>query len=294
VDPKATSYNPFSNYPEIELKQLPVDMPSSYRVRIRTLLPFVAPNASVADLAYISKDGSMSPIPVQNRPWEWIEYLGERSAHEAKDDDTPDGVLKNAASLSLDLFDTHALARRPATIAGENAVVKVGRQNAQRALSMLEETMFTESVFKRDWRESRTFASSLSQDASEVQPEAEDEIGPLPNFTATDRRSNSSRMASPVSSVRSRASVQPMIPSVIYQSPAHPQQQRISMSGSSASDAIDVDSLNFDVSHPASSLPMQGSNKRKATEDVDHDDADNAQKKQQGKGGSAKPRPKKR
>ncbi|TFY51580.1 hypothetical protein EVJ58_g10491, partial [Rhodofomes roseus] len=58
VDPKSATFDPFRNYPEIELCHLPAGTPPEYRARIRTLLPYVALNPAVADLAYATRDAS--------------------------------------------------------------------------------------------------------------------------------------------------------------------------------------------------------------------------------------------
>ena len=86
VDPNVTTTDPYRYYPSYELRLLPADMPVEYRSRVRALMPYVEPNLAVADLAYVSKDSSGtiltsegSVIPVQNKPWEWSEYLGDLS-----------------------------------------------------------------------------------------------------------------------------------------------------------------------------------------------------------------------
>ncbi|KAI0093156.1 hypothetical protein BDY19DRAFT_989824 [Irpex rosettiformis] len=298
ADPKATSYDPIKNYPKYELQQLPPDIPPSYRSCIRTLLPFVSLNATVADLAYIVKDNDSTSMSVPNRPWEWMEYLGDRAIHEAKDEKTTDGTIKNTTSLSLELFDTHSLGKCSIdTTADAASSITLDRQRVRGTLSELQETSFTESVFQRDWRESRMFMASPFQDPGPSHPEAEDEVGPLPSLTATERRSSSSRMGSPVSSVRSRGSVQPPGPSLLHHSPL----QLLSTSGSTASDAIDVDSLNVDTSNSLpSTSQFQNSNKRKASEDAGDDDVQIMQgpstshKRLKGKTVAAKSKTKKR
>lgn len=268
-------------------------MPPPYRSCLRTLLPFVSLNASVADLAYVSKESDSIPVPVQNRPWEWMEHLGERSVHETKDESISDTTLKNSTSLSLELFDTRAIGKRLVTDTTDDVNnLNYDYQKVTSALSMLQETSSVESIFKRDWRESRLSASLPFHESSHS--ELDDEVGALPNFTVPDRRSASSRMASPASSVRSRGSVQPMGSSMLHQSPTQIQGQRLPMSGSTASDAIDVDSLTTDVSHSfTSSSQAQGRSKRKATEDPDDEvQVVSLQNKQKGKN-VAKPKAKK-
>ena len=115
ADPKSTTFDPFRNYPEFELSQLPAGTPQEYRTRLRTLLPFVALNPSVAGLAYATRDASGTLTitqPVQNRPWEWTEYLGDVPPGEVNPRaDEPAGTrieerasVRNSASITLELF----------------------------------------------------------------------------------------------------------------------------------------------------------------------------------------------
>ncbi|CAL1707851.1 unnamed protein product [Somion occarium] len=243
VDPKATVYNPFQHYPEIDMQTLPSDMPLEYRRQIRTLLPFVPPNLAVANLAYVSQDatGQTTMTPVQNRPWEWTEYLGEASPVEPKSEDK-DGderiVVKNSASISLELF--------AARVTGER-VIPSGQTDSRTECMVrtFQDDLASHTVFQRDWMETRALSHMLRPDRTEQ----EDEVGPLPTFPntaqgGTDRRSNS-RRPSPASSIRSRGSVArpPSVRSSIRQSPALTR-----FSGSTAGEVIDVDSLDFSTS----------------------------------------------
>ena len=296
ADPKATSYEPMKKYPKYDLQQLPPDIPGTYRSCLRTLLPFVSLNASVDGLAYVANDNDTTPTPVSNHPWEWMEYLGEPSTQEVGDEGAVAGTVKNTTSLSLELFNAHALAKRSADVSSDNPQATLDGQRVLGTLNELRETSFLESIFKRDWRESRVFVSSPLQGSTPSHPEAEDEVGPLPGLISTDRRSISSRMASPVSSIRSRGSVQPPGSASMHHSPSQPQPQRMSTSGSTASDAIDVDSLNADT---FSSMSQTQSNKKRKTTDGD-DGVDvqvvhgpsTSQKKLKSKTGAAKSKPK--
>lgn len=282
LDLKATPFDPFHNYPKLELQHLPSDMPSDYRSRLRVLVPFVAQNASVSDLAYIGKDAAASegsPIPAQNRPWEWTEYLGERSAVDEKNAD--DGhVIKNSASLSLELFGARAAGKRVNFVGAEKVDSLL-----EGTLIRLHDASYGESVFKRDWRESRLEQNSLVSESLQ-RTEESDQLGPLPTFgaTSTEHRTDS-RMGSPASSIRSRSSVQPMFTTSLRQSP---QSQAQRMSGSAASEVIDVDSLDMSAT---TSLSHQGASKRKASDDpsdeedvqILHGPVIASQKKQKGK-----------
>lgn len=235
-------------------------MPASLRSRIRALLPFVAQNASVADLAYVPKDAAANdggPMPVQNRPWEWTEFLGERSFSDEKSVDD-NNTIKNSSSLSLDLFGTRSAGRRlnPGNLEKLDHLL-------EGTLSRMQDTTYVESVFKRDWRESR-----LDQNLhllGELQTtEQDDQLGPLPSFGSFAEQRSNSRMASPASSIRSRSSTQ-LVAGTSYRQSSQPPTR---LPGSTASEAIDVDSLEFSTTTASFS---QG-NKRKASDEPEGDE----------------------
>lgn len=115
LDPKTVAFDPFRLYPQIEMRKIPSSMPMEYRQRIRTLLPYVDLNAAVDGLSLASKDasGEFSNFqPVQNRPWEWTENLGDQVFPDSRVDDKisdPRNPIKNVASIPLELFS----AKRP-------------------------------------------------------------------------------------------------------------------------------------------------------------------------------------
>ena len=154
VDPKAP-YDPFRNYPDFELSELPCDMPAEYCRQLRILLPYVLPNATVQDLAYASHDPSGSLVntaPVQNRPWEWTEYLGDAPTTDTKGNES---TVKNSAALSLDLFDMQITSDRivqPSTTSLDPLT-----EANRRAFH----DDFSQSVFQRDWRETRIIPDNV-------------------------------------------------------------------------------------------------------------------------------------
>ncbi|KAF9819188.1 hypothetical protein IEO21_02359 [Rhodonia placenta] len=262
VDPKATTFDPFRNYPEFELSQLPVGMPPEHRSRMRALLPYVALNQTVADLAYATRDasGALHPVqPVQNRPWEWTEHLGDippgdpaaPAADKDKDGPNEHATVRNSASLALELF--------AARMTGETLVPAYDDARVDAAVRTFQEGTAGESVFIRDWRETRVALPDELAGAGRGRMEHEDDP---PAATSSQR-------ASPALSVRSgRGSAHPSGPSStasIRQSPAQGhavqhQLSRLSVSTSATSEIIDVDS--FDVGGV--------SGKRKATSaDID-------------------------
>ena len=240
TDPRSINYDPFHNYPDFKLSQLPPDMPLELKHQFRTLLPYVAINPAVRNLVYASRqpDGTLVYHgPVQNRPWEWTEYLG---------DDNPD-EFKNSGSLPLELFD--------AKLTGDHLLETGGlSERAESFLRSLRNDVVSENVFERDWREGRVplqtgtppeFGSRLGGN------EEEDEEG----NSKVQRGQQSSRGASPASSVRSRISA------ASFRSPSVSSQ--LSRGGGST-DVIEVDSL------PSTSSTR--TQKRKATKEIDEDE----------------------
>jgi len=240
TDPRSINYDPFHSYPDFKLSQLPPDMPLELKHQFRTLLPYVAINSAVRNLVYASRqpDGTLVYHgPVQNRPWEWTEYLG---------DDNPD-EFKNSGSLPLDLFE--------AKLTGDHMFDASGlSERAESFLRTLRNDLVSENVFERDWREGRVplqtgtppeFGSRLGGN------EEEDEEG----SSKVQRGQQNSRGASPASSVRSRIST------TSFRSPSVSSQ--LSRGGGST-DVIEVDSL------PSTSSTR--TQKRKATKEIDEDE----------------------
>ena len=276
-------------------------MPPEYRARLRTLLPYVELNPVVADLVYVTRDATGAvigaPVPVQNRPWEWTEYLGDPIITDDRSSDTS-GTLKNSASLSLELFGAHPT--------GENVIALDAAKGDARAYSeirALQDDQHGESIFKRDWRETRVdpdlALSGPPKDAAQTQGVAgPSQIHQQQSSDGRQSSTQSSRMASPsASSVRSRGSVQPSGMSFIS-SPAG--QSFARLTGSSAADPIDVDSLDIPMS--TGTGKSKGKGKRKMADIVEDDEVEliedpvpvtQADKKSKGKT-AAKTRAKKR
>lgn len=297
TDPKASVPDPFYFYPQIELQNLPHDMPVEYRQEIRFLLPFVSPNTAIAELGYVSKDnsGAENLVPVQNRPWEWTEYLGDPVAPDRKDDRGAEetSCIKNSASISLELFSARPTGERIVVSGTSDVNLRVDGD-----VRALQDEQLGESVFKRDWRETRVDPERALSGPVKGQDDANSGIPNAPNNASSSEgrhsSSQSSRMASPASSVRSRGSVQP------FGGPFNPSPASASFSrftGSNAGDPIDVDSLDM----PVSAVTGQSKGKRKMPDIAEDDEVEilegasssQAAKKPKGKT-VAKPRAKKR
>ena len=225
TDAKATTLDPFRCYPTYELRSLPQDMPLEYRARIRALIPFVEPNLAVADLVYAStsKDAlgasETTYVPVQNRPWEWTENLGEpagtdmtkenmdsRSIHAAHHSTDQNVVVRNSASLSLDLFNARVIGKR-AHLSDDLADAINEDARVDGTLRMLEDDLLSESIFRRDFRETRVDPSVADAKLSTRSAQDQDSLDSAGAAAGSDRHS-SPRMGSP-SSARSRGSMQP-------------------------------------------------------------------------------------
>lgn len=250
-------------------------MPASFRRKIRSLLPYVALHPAIADLAYCPREAGADisqSVPVQNRPWEWTEFIGDPPTVEGKAEDTEDeqGAVTNSTSIALDLFDLQ--------ITGERVFHRHQDAKVDSAVRTFFDATYGENIFQRDWQDSRTLSLIVQERPSDAErEELEDEVGPLPNFYSSklhsgsrrtpDRPSENSRRSSPASSARSRTSlhVTTSNSASMKQSPLFSR-----FTGSSAADAIDVDSLSGD-------MPVAGpsSLKRKAsTSQADDDDAE--------------------
>lgn len=198
---KGVVFDPFRNYPDFPYSCIPSDAPPSYVGPLRALLAHFSPSPTVANLSTAHRDATSGNlvlgVPVVNRPWEWIENIGEPITAQDQEAHTQHPI-RNASSLSLELFGARAT--------GDGIV------DAQ--LYQFEDGLNAESMFKRDWRETRIEPDGAwhgvdSAGAHDREEEA-DELGQMPTFAGQrgmDSRSKpGSRRVSPASSVRSRAS----------------------------------------------------------------------------------------
>ncbi|EJF57727.1 hypothetical protein DICSQDRAFT_182976 [Dichomitus squalens LYAD-421 SS1] len=286
-DIKATvPFDPFRNYPEFNLSELPADLPPEYKTRMRSLLPYVELNPAVEGLIYTTRDASgalISSVPVQNRPWEWTEYIGENPAGDLSrggDERALDGrtQVKNSAALSLELFEARVTGDRiilPTRQVHQGFAGDVEDMMAEENLRSFQDDVYSEGPFRRDWRETRIPLSdgTRSGTGSRGNSAGDDNSGtgvpPLPALighasrnTTTERRP-SSRGPSPASSVRSAGSARSV--ASLRQSPAHALSR---LSVSTSGDIIDADALDGGGSGTGSS------NKRKTMSTIAEEDSD--------------------
>ncbi|KAH7922771.1 hypothetical protein BV22DRAFT_1094076 [Leucogyrophana mollusca] len=208
--PIAPTFDPFRYYPSLSAHPsltLSSTIPPSCLAQLHTLLPSHSfpPNLTVANLVSATRDPTSGEYvygeQVLNRPWEWVEWLGAPEEGEGGG-----GEAKNSASISLDLFG--------ARLTGDRILPSLSTTNPSSPdtphdtrregdIRTFEDSLFAESVYRRDWRETRLRDESNSATSSRgggMKGEEGDEVGMLPIFGQV---TMGSRRASPASSVRS-------------------------------------------------------------------------------------------
>lgn len=286
LNSRSKSANPdlFKFYPKNPKSDLPLDIPPEFYSQLCSLLPQLPPNNVVKDLVHAHRDSSGKLIystPVQNRPWEWIENLGEA----VLDDNLvklPDSNIKNTGSLSLE----HFAARPTADHILQSTVLPRGKDNSDQTnmrlegdLRSFEDGITAESIYKRDWRETRLEAHRDVHAGNDgTNGEGIDDIGAL--TAPTGKARSGSRRPSPASSVRSRDSAHGSIASM-RQSPGVGTKVSLSTVGEMTEEG-DVDTAEIVVV----------GHKRKADDDVEMVEAGISDKARKVKG--VKPRPKRK
>ncbi|KAF7321446.1 Med12 domain-containing protein [Mycena kentingensis (nom. inval.)] len=133
LNSKTTALDPFAHSPHVLPADIPADFPREYRNQVQALLRHLPPPALVSHLSTTHRDASGVLVhdgPVQNRPWEWIENLGEP-------------IVPGRIRESYLRSRTRAPSRW-----SWHARVEADIRSFQDGLS-------TESLLKRDWRETR-------------------------------------------------------------------------------------------------------------------------------------------
>lgn len=240
-DSKSISFDPFRHYPNLSVIDLPVELPSEYRKQISTLVQ-CPPDSVVTNLFNTHHDAQGNEVvglSVTNRPWEWIENLGEPSVLDGKEDEREKEhlkskyLVKNSGSISLDHFG--------ARLTGNGIKHDMATDIESRTASSIRsfEDGCSESLFNRDWRETRLewdtepSPETLFRSRGELDPVLSDSL----NATHGQR-------ISPPSSVISRESTQGTVSSSSTRqqhSPSHTIHSRTT--NSSIHEIIDVDSV---------------------------------------------------
>lgn len=137
---------------------LPPNLSSEYREQLCALLPYAASNPLVANLMTAQRDADgklQASSPVLNRPWEWIENIGDQLAVDPKEDqkereERTRYLVRNSASLSLETFG--------ARITGDGIIRNIMSSEEPRVdgdIRIFEDGLSVEGIFERDWRQSR-------------------------------------------------------------------------------------------------------------------------------------------
>ena len=198
------------------------------------------PDSVVSNLVSTHHDAQGNEIfgpSVTNRPWEWIENLGEPSVLDVKEDEREKELfkskylVKNSGSISLDHFG--------ARLTGDGIKHDMATDVDPRVASSIRsfEDGCSESLFSRDWRETRL--------ECDIEPSPETLFrlkGELENDTpglSDSLNTAQGQRTSPPSSVISRGSTQGTASSMRQQSPAHTINSRAT--NSTVHEIIDVD-----------------------------------------------------
>ncbi|KAF8972899.1 hypothetical protein BDZ97DRAFT_2053658 [Flammula alnicola] len=245
-DAKLITFDPYRYYPNIPVTDISTEMPPEYRKQILSLLVQLPPDSVVTDLVNVHRDAQGNTVygaPVVNKPWEWIENLGDPSVLDPKEEERDREekerlhlkyLVKNSGSISLDHFGARLTGDgiKQRTL-NDNEVQMEGR------LRSFEDGM-SENLFIRDWRETR-WSSELSQ---ETNNRHRGEFNADALFASDPSKAQSSR-ASPTSSIVSRSSTQGTASSLRQQHQQQSPSQTIHSrpSNSTVHDVIDVDMM---------------------------------------------------
>ncbi|KAL1745362.1 hypothetical protein HDZ31DRAFT_36596 [Schizophyllum fasciatum] len=154
-----TPFDPYARYPDPLSFTPPPDLPPEHHRALRTLTPHLPPPPIIAHLAAATRDPATHELlptaPVPNRPWEWIEHLGELPADadpylhaRAQQQVAPAGAhaLRNAGALPLELFAARGTGEGvPANVPGADA-------RTRGALAGFQDGIAGEGLFARAWR----------------------------------------------------------------------------------------------------------------------------------------------
>ncbi|KAF8995454.1 hypothetical protein BDQ17DRAFT_1430355 [Cyathus striatus] len=248
-DSKGVSFDPFRHYPSLPVSELPTGLPAEYRKQIISLLPYQPVVPTISNLVNSHKDMHGNVVfgsPVINRPWEWIENLGEPTLVDAKEGRqrhergkvVTSCQIKNSASLPLENFGVQ--------LTGANIIRNISAGYDSRSkgnIQSLEDGLPSDGIFARDWRETRVDPDSVSLPSS--RSEMSQEISGHSTFK---RERRGVPRGSPTSSVISRPSA---LGSSVRRSPT--QASHSHASNSTVSEIIDVDSLSNATSRKDSS-----------------------------------------
>ncbi len=141
-------------------------MPDDYRFALEGLLPFTASNPYTTNLVHLIPQGenlrsssadadseaaNVGPL-AQPRPWEWVDHMDEPSDPSASESEP---MIKNDASIPLEAFMAKPTLDK---WAGETPMA-LGQRYVM-------DHVHAESVYERDWRETRIGTTALEDPES--------------------------------------------------------------------------------------------------------------------------------
>ncbi|KAF9484513.1 hypothetical protein BDN70DRAFT_872547 [Pholiota conissans] len=262
-DSKSITFDAYRYYPNISMHDITMEIPAEYRKQICSLLVQSPSQSVVTNLLNTTRDVEGNTVygaPVANKPWEWIEHLGESAALDPREDEREreekerlrlKHLVKNSGSVSLDHFST-----RLTSDGVKQSMLDDAEGQSEARLRFFEDGM-SENIFIRDWRETRWDAEPVLHAVHRLHGEVDGET-----IHISDLGKAQALRASPALSTISHSSTQGTMSSLRQQH----QQSPNSRLSNSAFDVIDVDSL------PATSAMGKDSLKRKAAVAVSDDD----------------------
>lgn len=153
--------DPYAHYPSPEQLALSSEAPIEHMNALKSLEQLRPAYPFTTDLVYASRNaGELTHMsPVQMRPWEWLEGLGDNQPVDIKDREgavsVTRGAIRNNTSLPLELFEAKVLGESSRHSEADDASGFVQSQG-DNLKALFENDIASESIFERSWRESRT------------------------------------------------------------------------------------------------------------------------------------------
>jgi mediator of RNA polymerase II transcription subunit 12 len=182
--------------------------------------------------------------PVLNRPWEWVENLGEPPSLDPKEEEKEREekerlktryLVKNSGSLSLETFS--------ARITGDGVITGYKDTREESNVRSFEDGLSAESIFKRDWREARVSLEGTAV-LNHTRTRGEEDGQAAMSLSSQGRMEKRPALReSPASSVLSRGSAHISASGSSLSRRTSPGQSLNRSSTSTASEPIDVDTV---------------------------------------------------
>jgi hypothetical protein len=140
------------DYVELNVSEIPPHFPDAHRRRLTPLLSFVPHEHYTDDLVHLDSEQCVAAPFMQARPWEWLDQA------ELHPESLSKGV-KNNTSIAFDTFNTKMT---------WDHVIEPGKEEPEvnNVLATFQDSLHSEPLFERDWRETRLVSHELSTPAS--------------------------------------------------------------------------------------------------------------------------------